>query len=102
MQSLRTLTLRLMMAFRGSGHVWKTAVRELIDGVDDRRVLVRNLKEMERCVSPTSHAAVLLMPTQKFTLQLWDTRDTACEQTAEFIMRAAKFQRIFIDNNLDS
>ena len=35
MQSLRILTLRLTMAYRGSGNVWKTAVRELTDGVDD-------------------------------------------------------------------
>ena len=30
------------------------------------RVLVRNLKEQERRVSPTSHAPILLMPSQKF------------------------------------
>ena len=102
MQSLSILTLRLTMAYRGSAQVWKTAVRELTDGVDDMRVLVRNLKEMERRVSPTSHAAVLLMPTQKFIRQLMDTIDTACEPTGEFTMRAAKFQRIFIDNNMDS
>ena len=28
MQSLRILTLRLTIAYRGSGHVWKTAVRD--------------------------------------------------------------------------
>ena len=66
------------------------------------RVLVRNLKEMERRFSPTSHAAVLLMPTQKSIRQLMDTLDTACEPTLEFTMRAAKFQRIFINNNMDS
>ena len=41
------------------------------------------------------------MPTQKFIRQLLDTFDTACEPTGEFTMRAAKYQRIFIDNNLD-
>ena len=102
MQSLSMLTLRLTIAYRGSAQVWKTAVRELTDGVDDMRVLVRNLKEMERRVSPTSHAAVLLMPTQKFIRQLMDTIDTACEPTGEFTTRAAKFQRIFIDYNMDS
>ena len=106
MHSLHTLTLHLTMAYRGSRHVWKTAVRELAAGIDDMRVLVRNLKEMERRVSPTSHAAVLLMPTQKFICQLLDTQhhtlDLACEPTGEFTMRAAKFQRIFVDNNLDS
>ena len=49
-----------------------------------------------RAVSPTSHAAVLLMPTQKFIRQLMDTLDTACEPTGEFTMRAAKFQRSFM------
>ena len=54
MQSLRILTLHLTIACRGSGHVWKTAVSELTDGVDDMRVIVRNLKEMDRRVSPNS------------------------------------------------
>ena len=57
---------------------------------------------MERRVSLTSHAAVLLMPTQNFIRQLMDTLDTACEPAGEFTMRAAKFQSIFIENNLDS
>ena len=96
MHSLHTLTLHLTMAYRGSRHVWKSAVRELAAGIDDMRVLVRNLKEMERSVSPTSHAAVLLMPTQKFIRQLLDTQhhtlDLACKPTGEFTMRAAKFQ----------
>ena len=78
------------------------SVRELTDGVDDMRVLVRNMREMECRVSPTSHAAVLLMPTQKFIRQLLDTLDNACEPTAEFTMCAAKFQHNFIDNNLHS
>ena len=38
MQSFRIPTLRHTLANRGSGHVWRTAVRELIDGVDDMRV----------------------------------------------------------------
>ena len=33
MQSLCILTLRLMMAYRGSRHIWKTAVHELTDRV---------------------------------------------------------------------
>ena len=34
------------------------------------RVLARNLKEMERRVSPTSHAIVLPVPTQNFIRQM--------------------------------
>ena len=85
MQSLLILTLRLTLAYRGSGHVWKTAVRELTDEVYDMHcVLARNLKEMERRVSPTaSHATVLLFPTQKLIRQLLDTPD-ACEPTGKF------------------
>ena len=45
MHSLCILTLRLTIAYLGSGHVWKTTVRELTDRVDDMRILVRNLKE---------------------------------------------------------
>ena len=63
-------------------------------------VLARNLKGMERRVSPTaSHATVLLIPTQKFIRQLLDTPD-ACEPTGKFTIRAAQFQRVFMDNNL--
>ena len=65
-------------------------------------LLVRYLKEMERRVSPTTYAPVLLMPTQKFLRQLMDMIDTACEPTGEFTMRAAKFQHMFMDNNMDS
>ena len=37
------------------------------------RVLARNLKDMERRVSPTSHATILLMHTQEFIRQLLNT-----------------------------
>ena len=57
---------------------------------------------MDRRVSLTSHAPVLLMPTQKFIRQLIYTLDTACEPTGELAISVAKFQRIFIDNNMDS
>ena len=48
-------------------------------------VLARNLKGMERRVSPTaSHATVLLIPTQKFIRQLLDTPDAATEVYESF------------------
>ena len=45
----------------------QTAVCELTDGVDYMSVLARNMKEMERRVSSTSHAIVLLMHSEIHT-----------------------------------
>ena len=44
------------------------AVDHLTKEAGDMRVLLRqrNLKEQERSVSPTAHATILLMRTQKF------------------------------------
>ena len=63
MQSLRIDTLRHTFALKsGKYKTWKLAVDQLTRDAEDMRVLVRNLKEQERRVSPTSHAPVLLMP----------------------------------------
>ena len=48
------------------GHTWKVAVYQFTKDAEDTRILERNRKEQERRVGPTSHATVLLMPTQKF------------------------------------
>ena len=63
------------------------AVDQLTRDAEDMRVLVRNLKEQERRVSPTSHAPVLLMPAQKFMRAILAI-ENAFAPTMPFIMRA--------------
>ena len=91
MQSLRVETLRHTIAFKsGKCRTWKMAVDQLTRDAEDMRVLVRNLKEQERRVSPTSHAPVLRMPTQKFMRTMPEIED-ALDPTWQFTMRAAQF-----------
>ena len=97
MQSLRVATLRHTFALKsGKCKTWKLAVDQLTRDAEDMRVLVRNLKEQERRVSPTSHAPVLLMPTQKFMrARPYRAIYHACRSAAQFI-------RIFVENSVHS
>ena len=74
------------------------AVDQLTRDAEDMRGLVRSLKEQERRVSPTSHAPVLLMPTQKFMRAMLEMIENAFDPTGPFTMRAAQF--IFIENGI--
>ena len=102
MQSLRVATLRHTFALKsGKCKTWKLAVDQLTRDAEDMRVLVRNLKEQERRVSPTSHAPVLLMPSQKFLREVMEM-ENAFAPTGPFTMRAAQFIRIFVENGIYS
>ena len=102
MQSLRVATLRHTIALKsGKCKTWKLAVDQLTRDAEDMRVLVRNLKEQERRVSPTSHAPVLLMPSQKFLREVMEM-ENAFAPTGPFTMRAAQFIRIFVENGIYS
>ena len=75
------------------------AVDQLTKDAGDMRVLVRNLKEQERRISPTAHAPVLFMPTKKFmrtTLEI----ENAFEPAGPFAMCVAQFLRIFVENGI--
>ena len=60
-------------------------------------VLVRNLKGQERRVSPTSHATVLLMPTQKVMSTILEN-ENVFDPIGLFTMLADQFISIFIEN----
>ena len=59
-----------------SGTVWKKAAEAVSEGVSDMQELITSLKNTERKVSPTSHAMVLLMPTQKQIKGILETQPT--------------------------
>ena len=59
-------TLMCTVALRGTGGVWRTAVADITSEVEDMQELIGNLGHIKRTVAPTSHATVLLMPSQAF------------------------------------
>ena len=59
----------------------------------------RLLKEHEHRVSPTPHATVLLMPTQKFMRAVLEI-ENPFDPTGPFTMRAAQFVRIYVENGI--
>ena len=61
---------------RVSGTVWKKATEAVSEGVSDMQELITSLKNTERKVSPTSHAMVLLMPSQKQIKRILETDPT--------------------------
>ena len=100
-QSLRVETLRHTMALKsGKCRTWKMAVDQLTKNAGDMSVLVRNLKEQERRVSPTAHAPVLLMPTQKFMHAMLEI-ENAFEPSGPSTMRSAQFLGIFVENGIN-
>ena len=54
------------VALRCTGEVWRTAVADITLEVEDMQELIGNLGRIKRTVAPTSHATVLLMPSQAF------------------------------------
>ena len=89
-QSMRVETLRHTMALKsGKCRTWKMPVDQLTKEAGDMLVLVCYLKEQERRVSPTVHAPVLLMPTQKFMRAMLEI-ENAFEPTGPFTMSAAQ------------
>ena len=54
------------VALRGTGGVWRTAVADITSEVKDMQELINNLGHIKLAVAPTSHATVLLMPSQAF------------------------------------
>ena len=76
------------------------AVDQLTKNAGDMSVLVRNLKEQERRVSPTAHAPVLLMPTQKFMHAMLEI-ENAFEPSGPSTMRSAQFLGIFVENGIN-
>ena len=59
-------TLICTVALRGTSGVWRSAVAEITAEVEDMQELIGNLGRVKRTVAPTSHATVLLMPSQAF------------------------------------
>ena len=71
-QSLHYQTLCLTVIINGGSAHWKAATTNIMQGVESTRQLLRNLREKDRQISPTVHASVLLMPTQKFLREVID------------------------------
>ena len=76
LQAFDWRTLMCTQVCRVSGTEWKKAVEAVSQGVSDMQELITSLKITERRVSPTSHAMVLLMPTQKQIKAILETQPT--------------------------
>ena len=73
LQSFNFHTLICTQALKSTGNAWRKAVEAATLGSESRtgiHGLLTSLKSLERKVSPTTHAFVLLMPTQKLLKQL--------------------------------
>ena len=73
---------------------------QLTKDAGNRRILVRNRKEQERRAGPTSHATVLLMPTQKFMCSMLEI-ENVFDPTGPFTIRAAQFIRMFLEKSIN-
>ena len=99
MQSLHYQTLRLTVKINGGSAHWKAATTDILQGVESTRQLLRNLREKDRRISPTVHASVLLMPTQKFLREVIDLPGVD-EASGPDHTRLAQFKRMFMDNGM--
>ena len=70
-----------------------------MQGVESTRQLLRNLREKDRQISPTVHASVLLMPTQKFLREVIDLQGVD-EASGSYFTRLTQFKRMFMDNGM--
>ena len=95
-------TLLCSVALHGSGGVWRSAVADITADVEDMQQLIHNLAVIKRTVAPTSHATVLLMPSQGFIKHLLKAHpDIANDELVEIVQAAAAvYARYYVNGNL--
>ena len=95
-------TLLCSVALHGSGGVWRSAVADITADVEDMQQLIHNLAVIKRTVAPTSHATVLLMPSQGFIKHLLKAHpDIANDELVEIVEAAADvYARYYVNGNL--
>ena len=64
LQTYDRRTLLCTTALQGAGGVWRSAVADITADAEDMQQVIHNLLVVQRNVSPTTHATVLLMPSQ--------------------------------------
>ena len=95
-------TLLCSVALHGSGGVWRSAVADITAEVEDMQQLIYNLAVIKRTVAPTSHATVLLMPSQGFIKHLLKAHpDIANDELVEIVEAAAHvYARYYVNGSL--
>ena len=95
-------TLLCTVALHGSGGVWRSAVADITADVEDMQQLIHNLAVIKRTVAPTSHATVLLMPSQGFIKHLLKAHpDIANDELVAIVEAAAHvYARYYVNGNL--
>ena len=95
-------TLLCSVALHGSGGVWRSAVADITADVEDMQQLIHNLAVIKRTVAPTSHATVLLMPSQGFIKHLLKAHpDIANDELVAIVEAAAHvYARYYVNGNL--
>jgi hypothetical protein len=84
----------------GTGHEWDIAVAEICEGCTDGIHVLEKLKTVRRTICRTSHAQVLLFPSQKLMRE--PERDMTDEELITFCgRRAVEYETYFIDGNYD-
>lgn len=102
LQTYNHRTLLCTVALQGSGGVWRSAVAAITADAEDMQQLIHNLAVVKRTVAPTSHATVLLMPSQGFIKQLLKEQpDIANDELVEMVEAAAAiYARYYVNGNL--
>lgn len=92
LQAFDYRTLLCTQGMKVSCNVWKKAVEAVSEGVSNLPELLVSLKETERRVAPTTHAAALLMPTQKLLKSILEDDPTV---TARDLAARVKSRSLF-------
>ena len=109
LQTFHYRTLLCTQVLKGNAAVWQSAVADITAEVSDFAGLLRNLAGVKRTVSPTTHATVLLMPSQAFKFMKTvlaenpDISNVANAQLVAVMSDAAKmYARYFVNGYLQN
>ena len=98
-QSLHCQTQSLTVKInRGSAH-WKAATTDIMQGVVRVESTRQRFREKDRRISPTVHASVLLMQTQKYLRGVIDLPGVD-EASRPYFTWLAQFRRMLMDNGM--
>ena len=81
---------------KGNAAVWQGAVADITADVSDVRGLLSNLAQVKRPVAPTTHATVLLIPSQAFMKMVFEENpDISNANLVQHMAAAANIRKVF-------
>ena len=104
LQTFDYRTLLCTQVLKGNTAVWQSAVADITAEVSDVAGLLRNLAGVRRTVSPTTHATVLLMPSQAFMKTVLEQNpDISNAELVAVMSHAAKtYARYLVNGHLQN